>query len=251
MLRHLRIGLAAIALLGAVGCGIEPTTISDTGGQLRDLRVSSPPRDTQLTPEQQARQLLYRVSLGWQQNQNVSCELVTFFRKDDGTTSSSRNEYRFAKPNRCSLVVTQSQTPGVTGTKLVWNGGKDVAIKTKFVGFWIKTSLELMDSRLRDDRGWRIDETAIERMYATLLHPQARSRILGHGQLGGRPVAIVEVISPLRLKPATRDVFTIYTDRFIPAVREMYQGQTLIFRCQFVNIRLNTQQEPNAYNLKD
>ncbi len=243
----LSVALVAMAL---TGCGMDPPgKVVDRGGKLKDLNLNQPQPGMPQQDQKNVAQLMQLVAQSHARNNGVACDLIAFFRKDDGTTSSMKSKFRFQKPNQTSLEILEASQGGTVGTKLVWNGGSDVAVKTKLMGFWLKTSLGVTDDRIKDARGYRINETSLDQMYATLLHTQAKYQLLSEGMLKNRPVAIVRVDSPMKLRGVTHEVFGIYVDNFVPAFRELYGGNTLLMRLQIDNARLNPQMESNAFNL--
>lgn len=246
--------LLSLALMAMVvtGCGANPAgKVVDRGGRLKDLNLNQPQPGANTPQQDQQRlvQLMQLVAQAHARNTSVACDLVAFFRKDNGTTTSMKTKYRFQKPKQTSMEILEASEGGTVGTKLVWNGGSDVAVKTKLVGFWLKTSLSVTDDRIKDSRGYRINETSLDQLYATLLHQSAQYQLLSEGNLKGRPVAIIRVDSPMKLRGVTHEVFGIYVDTFTPAFRELYGGDTLLMRLQIDNARLNPQMESNAFNL--
>ena len=245
------LSLALMALL-MTGCGANPAgKVVDRGGKLKDLNLNQPQPGAQ-NPQQdpnRVMQLMQLVSQAHARNSSVACDLTAFFRRDDGTTTSMKTKYRFQKPKQTSMEILEASDGGTVGTKLVWNGGSDVAVKTKLFGFWLKTSVSLSDDRIKDSRGYRIDETSLDQLYATLLHPQAQHQLLSEGNFKNRPVAVVRLDSPKKLRGVSHEVFGIYVDTFTPAFRELYNGNTLLMRLQIDNARLNPQMESNAFNL--
>jgi hypothetical protein len=159
--------------------------------------------------------------------------------KDDGGVSRAKSIYKFQKPNRVLLNILESTNEKVNGTRLLWTGGSQVQVKTKFVGFWVTVSLDVNDERIRDDRGYSIAQTSIPKTYETLLHPAAQVAFKGEGQVAGRPVELLNVMSPLSLKPTTREVYGIDRVSRTPVLREMYRGDKLIYRMQVEQITLN------------
>jgi hypothetical protein len=159
--------------------------------------------------------------------------------KDDGGVSRAKSIYKFQKPNRVLLNILESTNEKVNGTRLLWTGGSQVQVKTKFVGFWVTVSLDINDERIRDDRGYSIAQTSIPKTYETILHPAAQVVFKGEGQVAGRPVELLDVISPLSLKPTTREVYGIDRVSRTPVLREMYRGNKLIYRMQVDQITLN------------
>ncbi|MNK72847.1 hypothetical protein D3C87_923330 [compost metagenome] len=246
--------ILSLALVASVlaGCGGNPAgKVVDRGGKLKDLNLNQPQPGAN-TPQQDPNrviQLMQLVGQAHTRNNSVACDLVAFFRKDNGSTTSMKTKYRFQKPKQTSMEILEATDGGTVGTKLVWNGGSDVAVKTKLLGFWLKTSLSVTDDRIKDSRGYRINETSLDQLYATLLHPQAKHELLSEGVLKGRPVAIVRLDSPMKLRGVTHEVFGIFVDTFTPAFRELYGGETLLMRLQIENARLNPQMEANAFNL--
>jgi hypothetical protein len=239
--------LAAVVLSG---CGADaPSTVVDRGGRLKDLNLNQSPNGAPQQNAQKVAQLMQMVAQAHARNNSVACDLTAFFRKDSGATSSMKTRYRFQKPKQTSMEILEASEGGTVGTKLVWNGGNDVAVKTKLLGFWLKTSLGITDSRIADARGYRINETSLDQMYATLLHAQAKHELLSEGMLKGRPVAIVRLDSPIKLRGVTHEIFGVYVDNFVPAFRELYGGDTLLMRLQIDNARLNPTMEKNAFNL--
>jgi len=244
--------ILSLALVASVlaGCGGNPAgKVVDRGGKLKDLTLTQPGANTPQQDPNRVIQLMQLVGQAHTRNNSVACDLVAFFRKDNGSTTSMKTKYRFQKPKQTSMEILEATDGGTVGTKLVWNGGSDVAVKTKLLGFWLKTSLSVTDDRIKDSRGYRINETSLDQLYATLLHPQAKHELLSEGVLKGRPVAIVRLDSPMKLRGVTHEVFGIFVDTFTPAFRELYGGETLLMRLQIENARLNPQMESNAFNL--
>lgn len=245
------LSLALIAMV-VTGCGNGPSTVVDRGGRLKDLNVTQPQTGVQ-NPQQNTQkiaQLMQFVAMAHAQNSSVACDLIAFFRKDDGTTSSMKTKYRFRKPKQTSMEILEASDGSTVGTKLVWNGGSDVAVKTKIFGFWLKTSVSITDDRIKDSRGYRIDETSLDQLYATLLHPQAQYQLLAEGNLKGRPVAVIRLDSPMKLRGVSYEIFGIFTDTFTPAFRELYSANNvLLMRLQIENARLNPALESNAFSL--
>jgi hypothetical protein len=159
--------------------------------------------------------------------------------KDSGKTSRSRTRLKYRAPGHVMLEVLESSTPKVAGTRVLWKGGSQVTVKTQFVGFWVTVPLSITDERIRDDRGYSLDQTAIPRTLDTLLHPQASVTWRGEAQQGGRVMDVLDVVSPLRLTPATREVYGIDRATRTPILREMYRGDKVIHRMQVDQVNVN------------
>jgi hypothetical protein len=159
--------------------------------------------------------------------------------QDSGKSSRARTHYKFRAPNHVMLEVLESSTPKVAGTRVLWKGGSQVTVKTQFVGFWVTVPLSVTDERIRDDRGFSLDQTSIPRTLDTLLHPQATVVWRGEAQQGGRVMDVLDVVSPLRLAPTTREVFGIDRATRTPILREMYRGDKVIHRMQVDQVNVN------------
>jgi hypothetical protein len=170
---------------------------------------------------------------------SADCVLMLHYIKDDGTKPWIRSHYKYQKPQHNALELLSSSESKVEGTQLVWTGGGKVQVHTKFIGFWLNISLDLQDDRLKDAVGYRIDQTAINKVFDTLLCPQNKVTYLADGNLKGRPMWVLNVVSPLSLAPATREVFGIEKSSGTPIVREMYKGDKAYFRMELESNKLN------------
>ncbi|MEB3220642.1 MAG: hypothetical protein VKS61_01050 [Candidatus Sericytochromatia bacterium] len=159
--------------------------------------------------------------------------------KDGGKTTRSRTHLKFRAPSHVMLEVLESSTPKVAGTRLLWKGGSQVTVKTQFVGFWVTVPLDVSDERVRDDRGYSLEQTSIPRTLDTLLHPQAVVTWRAEAQQGGRLMDVLDVVSPGRLAPTTREVYGIDRATRTPILREMYQGDRVIHRMQVDQVTVN------------
>ncbi|MEB3195927.1 MAG: hypothetical protein VKP62_01875 [Candidatus Sericytochromatia bacterium] len=159
--------------------------------------------------------------------------------KDDGTVSRAKSIYKFEKPSRVFLNITESTNENVAGTRLLWTGGAEVQVRTRFIGVWVTLPLSVEDERIKDDRGYSLAQTSIPKIYDTLLHPAARLALRGETTVAGRPADVLDVVSPLSLAPTTREVFAIDRQTRTPVLREMYRGDRLIYRMQVDHITLN------------
>lgn len=245
MRQLIKLGILAAIASSLAGCGDAPGTVVDNGKQLGGLYIQKPNQNPNQNPQYELRQLMYNIGMAYHRTTNFTAT-VRIYQKGKTETASAKLDYTFAKPNRIALEVKEHSEGKKVGTKLVWNGGDQIAVKTKFVGFWMKTSLPASDDRLKDTCGYTMEQTGIGKMMNILLHPQAQVRILGRGMFRGMPVTQIEVISPARLPGVTRELFTL-DQQHNPVVREMFSGQTLIYRYQMENMRLNTQLPNSAF----
>jgi hypothetical protein len=166
----------------------------------------------------------------------VEAELHVTLATDAGATAWVAGRMRHSKPTSTTLTITGASDRLAIGTELAWDGGATVSVRP--FGLPIAMKVAADDPKLKDKRGWTFAETSIGRLYDTLLHPEATVTPLGMAFLDGRDLALLEVISPLRLSPATREVYGIAIDAGVPVHREMWVGDRLIYRLSLSHLRL-------------
>lgn len=176
--------------------------------------------------------------------------LMCRYVKDDGTKAWIRSHYKYQKPRHNSVELLSGSDSKVEGTQLIWTGGGKVQVRTKFVGFWLNISLDLADDRLKDPAGYRLDQTAIDKVFDTLLWPQNQVSFLADGNQNGRPMTVLSVVSPLRLAPATREVFGVEKGTGVPLLHEMYKGDKLYFRSEVESNKANPKLTSADFELK-
>lgn len=243
-------------LLGATllaGCGADPGVMVDNGKAQKDLKLNKglPGNQQGVNNDQAILQSLFsdmrqmRTTL-----RNVQCDLTGYFVSDKGSVGSIQTRFCYELPNKTSLHIKQSSEGSTVGTKMVWSGGKQIAVKTKLLGFWLKTSVDVHDSRTADHRGYFIDETGITPMMDTFFDPRNQVTLVGQGNLGAMPIIQVGIVSPRSLRGVAREVFTIDAQRKMPVVREMYdRNNRLVHRIRMDNIIMNASMPSNAFTL--
>lgn len=244
--------LAATALVLA-GCGQSGGSQVRPRNGMRSLgQQVAPMPQMPITPQavERAQQVLRLAATAQSQLRTVQCDLRATIVKPEGGTNKLHNVYRYKAPGSTYLEVVQSSNPSMLGTKLNWDGKSKVKIKTKFVGFWVNVDLDVNDDRLKDDAGYKISETSLPKLYATLLHPQAQVRFLDEAPSAeGAPMARLEVISPVRLKPATHEIYGIRLSDGAPVLREMYKGQKLFYRIAMEKLQINANLPTSALSV--
>ncbi len=244
--------LGAVSLFVATGCGESGPTI-DPGGKLKDLKIvpTTPASGSAIAdPVKELARLREQVSLNYARNNNIRAD-VTIYIKDmrNGAIESAKLDYWFQKPKSVAMLIKEHSKSAANGTKMVWMGGPKIAVKTKFIGFWVKTSLDEADDRLKDGRGDRISETTVERMMKTLLDPSAQLAIVGQGNFKGKPITQISLKSKYMLARVESERIAIDTTTYLPVVREMYEKGQLTYRMQLESIKLNVK-EPKAFELE-
>jgi hypothetical protein len=180
----------------------------------------------------------------------ADCQLMFRYVKADGAKAWIRSHYKYQKPKRNSVELMTGSDSKVEGTQLIWTGGSKVKVHTKFLGFWLTIDLPLEDDRLKDPVGYRLDQTSIDKVFDTILCPQNQTSYLADGNLNGRPMAVLSVVSPMSLKPATREVIGIEKGTGVPLLREMYKGDQLYFRMQVETNKLNPKLTSADFDVK-
>lgn len=253
MARGLKLNRLLLAVVAAAsmlaGCGDPPGTVVDNGRQLNGLHVNQTPQ----APNQQ--QILGQVEAGiratYANTQALSCDITGYFvNKDSGAVSSNAARFAFEKPNKTMITVTQSTDGRQVGTKLVWSGGSQLAVHTKFIGFWINTSVDIHDARTTDGRGYFLDQTSLDKIMQTLLDSKNQVKLLGTGNLNGVPVAQLDLKSPDSFPGISHEVFVIDGQKMVPLSREMYDASNkLVYRMTMANMQLNPSLSSDTFTL--
>ncbi|MBI6546215.1 MAG: hypothetical protein HY692_05440, partial [Cyanobacteria bacterium NC_groundwater_1444_Ag_S-0.65um_54_12] len=100
---------------GLNSCGTSITTVSDTGGQLKDLRLAPAkpggdnPQLSKPDPSAEIAQLRYAVSQTYSRNNNIHA-LVTNYIKNvqTGELFSSKMDYWFQKPQATAIYIREA-----------------------------------------------------------------------------------------------------------------------------------------------
>lgn len=243
--------LGALSLYVAAGCGGNSPTI-DAGGKLKDLKIvpTTPATGSVAAdPAKEIARLREQVAANYARNSNLRANVTVYIKNiQTGAIESAKLDYWFQKPKAVAMVIKEHTKTAANGTKMVWMGGDKLAIKTKFIGFWVKTSLPESDDRLKDGRGDRISETTVQRMMQALLDPAAQVALLGNGQFKGKPITQISLKSKYMLSRVESERIAIDTTTYLPVVREMYEKGQLTYRMQLEDIKLNIR-DPKAFEL--
>ncbi|MDB5101788.1 MAG: hypothetical protein JWM80_6209 [Cyanobacteria bacterium RYN_339] len=233
----------ALLLLVAVlaGCSKSPAAADEPDLQTPRYAPAAPVAAAPAAPsaDTRVRDALTSVQKLRDSGSTADCQLMFRYVKDDGTKEWIRSHYKYQKPKRNSVELLTGSDSKVEGTQLIWTGGSKVKVHTKFVGFWLNIELGLEDERLKDPVGYRLDQTSIDKVFDTILCPQNQVTYKADGNLNGRVMAVLDIVSPLSLKPTTREVIGIEKATGVPLIREMYKGDKLFFRMQTETNKLN------------
>ncbi|MBM3268421.1 MAG: hypothetical protein FJZ01_12290 [Candidatus Sericytochromatia bacterium] len=254
--------IAAAAIAATTACGGPPPTVPDSGKQLKNINLvqgtsnpaqpgtGSPAADPQAQQQTWAK-MVQDITTVRQTTFNLKCELVGYFVSiKDGKTGSTLSDFYWQKPSTTALVVNKSSDGATQGTKIVWAGGAQMRVKTKFLGWWMTTSLDIHHEYARDQRGYFIDQTGIGPTMDTLLDPRNQVTVQGTGTMDGLPIMKVAMKSPRSLKGVASEVFVVDTQRKVPLVREMYDASNkLVFRIQMNKLVLNSQLPAKTFSV--
>lgn len=216
-----------LLLLLPTSCGIKPPLAPDAGRTNKNL-VLVPSQQTEEDP----RALLAEVAHQYQQTEAIHTTILTWS-THNGKSASTKVEAYFQKTNRYRMTVLESTDTMAIGSKLVYTGGERCNVKGTFLGLPVQTSLGLSNARICTLRGDTLLDTGVERMMEILLDPNAKTKVLGHAILDSRSLTIVEVVSPHMLKNTTREVLFIDQEKALPSIREIYEGENPVIRCEF------------------
>lgn len=249
MRKPIALMLVAVALAGLTGCGqsnpARPAKPLKSRTALQGMApLGQQPGQAQpgmgAATDPKLAQLLQAVNQVRQTSSGADITVKMTYHKDDGSTKHVRSRYKYQKsPQRNYLEVLASSEEKVVGTKVSWGTNGKADVRTKFIGFWVTANLDLHDERLKDQRGNFLDETSIDRSFETLLDPRSRVTFKAEGNLNGRPMVVVDVVSPLSLKNVTREVYGIELATHTPILREMYKGDKLIWKMQVESAKAN------------
>ena len=164
----------------------------------------------------------------------------------------ARNEGRITveMPTRIACHITDSSDSKAIGTRMVWSGGKQMAVHTRFLGFWLKIQVDVHDPRAADCRGYFLDEISYPMAVQTLLDPRNQVTLLGMQPVDGRSCAMLGVVSPRSLRGIRREIFAVDTATGVHVQREMFDASDRsVLRIQLRNLRLNTSLPSKAFSL--
>jgi hypothetical protein len=178
--------------------------------------------------------------------QNVTGFTGTVVTYEDGPKGkiSETLKIAFKKPSTLKIQVTQS-TGGNAGTQLLWEGGDACKVKPGYLPFAV--SIKMSDDRLLSKNGWEIRETEVNSILKILLDPSSRLKALGPGQFDGRPLNMLELVSPLTPKGGAKETIGIDPKTNLPGVRMIYNASgKMIYR---LNIKQLTMKVPSSNEL--
>ena len=230
------IGIVLLSL-GLSGCGtrVLATTPIDAVG------MSVAPRNNYETPvspqdQQLARSIVNAVDQAYDQLQGFSGTLETIDQTPD-KQSTGEAKIAFLKPSQTRIdVISDSGNPGDAGTKVYWDGGSSVKVRTSGLLSFMTITLSLTDSRLESYNGYTLQQLNVTTIIKALNDPQAVLKSLGDQQVDGRTVTVLD-LSGVAIAPGV-DHLHVGIDHLsrLPILVEFYQGSQLTYGLRIDNL---------------
>jgi len=112
--------------------------------------------------------------------------------------------------------------------KVLWTGGNDLKVKPSFLPFAVSKSIT--DDALLTWNKWSIKDTCPAAIIDQLSDTSAQKQILGEQAIAGKQMVLIQVTSNKRPKGSTHEIHGIDRATMLPAFREVYKGQTVMYR---------------------
>jgi outer membrane lipoprotein-sorting protein len=162
------------------------------------------------------------------------------------------NKYLLAleKPNKTALTVLESPSQrGAVGTKIVWHGGANCDVKTRFFGFPLALSPRYDDPRLAGARGDNMWDLSVANAVLMTRDPRTRFKPLREETLMGRRMHVVEIRSPKLLKGIDYEVLWLDDALRLPFARDMVQDGQVVYHVEVETFKFDTVLPANTFSL--
>lgn len=248
--RLLTAGIVAAVLLA--GCGSSPTTSSNKFRKRSPLQGSAPmagiggqmgPNGQMMGPNGQAMPgaggdvagLLNAVRQAQATQQGFSATIDTYEKGPKGDEENQTLKISYKRPSSLKIHITKG-TGQSQDAKVLWTGGSDLKVKPSFLPFAVSKSIS--DEAIKTRNGWTIKDTCPAGILDSLLDPAAQVQILGEQALMGKQMVMVNVNSPRKPKGATHEILGIDKTNMLPAFREVYKNQTVLYRLAIKSMKM-------------
>lgn len=228
---------AALLTIGMVsallaGCGGSPTGTSSKVKR-SSLQGSAPlvqapqPGQAGMPPGGgDATALLMAVSQA-QAAQNGFTATVDTYEKGPKGTDTQTLKVAFKRPQTLKIHIVKGAGQS-NDAKVLWTGGNDIKVKPSFLPFAVSKSIS--DEALKTYNGWTIKDTCPNAILDQLMDTSAQKTIIGEQALVGKQLIMVKVISGKRPKGSTHEIHGIDKATMLPAFREVYKDQAVMYR---------------------
>ncbi len=240
--RFLTAGIVAAVLLA--GCGSSPTSSSNKFRNRSPLQGSTPlgmPTGPagQMVPGMPAgggdvQGLLGAIAQAQNGVQGFQATIESFEKgpKDEETQTL---KLTYKKPSTLRIHITQGKGQS-QDAKVLWTGGSDLKVKPSFLPFSV--SKPINDEAIKTRNGWTIKDTQPKALVDVLLDPAAGQQILGENTVAGMQLVMVQCRSAKSPKGATHEIIGVNKANMLPAFREVYKGQTVIYRIVLKGLKI-------------
>lgn len=239
-------GLRGAFLLACVatvaGCGAEPLPVAPTAPR-PTARPVAPAPGPNAAPRRDAasERLLAAVAQRVKSTRNWTALARTDNVGPDGVNDYNTARVYYKLPDVMSATVITALNEKKKGTRVVYDGGEQVKVRTYFFGFLpIRVTISVHDARIVDRYKRTLRETGTRQLLNVLLHAESRVKHLGVGEVAGEPVELVEVRSPISWSGLEREVIGISARTGLPVLRDCYDArQRRIFHLELREMRTN------------
>lgn len=134
------------------------------------------------------------------------------------------------RPEILAATVLECDDHKKVGTKLVFDGVSQVALRTTFFGFFsIRLKLAVDDKRLLDPYNRSLKDSSTHQLFEVLRRGQTKR--LGLSSMGGENVEMLEVRSSASWQGISREVIGISSRLGLPVYRGCYDGRNRRIFC--------------------
>lgn len=244
--RFLTAGIVAAVLLA--GCGSSPTSSSNKFRNRSPLQGSAPlgmptGMNGAMGPGGQlgapagggnVQGLLAAIAQAQNAVQGFQATIESYEKgpKDEETQTIKLN---YKKPSTLRIHITKGQGQS-QDAKVLWTGGGDLKVKPSFLPFAVSKSIS--DEALKTRNGWTVKDTQPKALVDVLLDPAGGQQILGENTVAGMPLIMVQVKSARSPKGATHEIIGVNKTTMLPAFREVYKGQTVLYRIVLKGLKM-------------
>lgn len=242
--------IAAVSLTACGTTGLTPKTPTK-----RTTVAAAPVMLPLAAPEaaavEKAHVLLAAVDAATKQVHNWTASATSEVVGPDGSKNWNTSKVNFKHPATMCATVVKAKDEKSVNTKLLYEGGDQIQLKTFFFGFLaIKITLPHDDARLVDAYKRSLKQTQTKQLFETILHPQATSAWIGEGTVAGEAVDFLDVQSPGSWKGISHEVVGISRRLNLPIMRDSFNHKNQrIVHLELKGMKLNFQPKSGDFSL--
>jgi hypothetical protein len=242
-----------VAVVCLTGCGTTGLTpkISIKRTSVAATPIVQPVVAPEAAAVEKARALLAAVDAATKQVHNWTASASNEMVGPDGTKSWNLSKVNFKHPATMCATVLKASDDKTVNTKVVYDGGDQIQLKTYFFGFLaIKISLPHDDARLLDPYNRSLKQTQTKQLFDTILHPKATAAWIGEGTAGGEAVDFLDIKSPASWKGISHEVVGISRRLNLPILRDSfnYKNQRIV-HLELKGMKLNFRPKSGDFSL--